>query len=271
MALDLAAGIAEELNLYEFKKTNYGFPYCMTEFDLKSVSEEAKGLGAQWGHPTFMNDSFALDEYCQEDENNRAPAVPLAPNSFATSVQFYMGNFCSVGDLKTQGSSVGLPCNWTDTPIIANHGVSGQAGGHNVVRLQFDDLAHRPRWDKTPDVLIQETEPCTGSGCISPYGLAIDSFGRLIVSSDETNEIFLMSRIYNEDSVRMLTDRDDEEPPKKEGESEDGESKKEKDDDDDDSKKDKDDDDEDSSSKKKEKKKKNKNHDDDDDEDEDDD
>lgn len=199
----------------------------MTEYDLKEVSSASKGLGAQWAHPTFMNESFPLDEYCQQEENNRRPAVPLAPNSFATSVFFYMGTFCSVGDLTTQGSSVGLPCNWTDTPIVANHGMTGVAGGHNVVHLHFDDVGHKPRWDKEPDVIVSDAEPCSGSGCFSPYGLATDSFGRLFISSDETNEVFLLSRIYNQNAVKMLTDRDnkvngDDEPEEKPGNKEKG-------------------------------------------------
>lgn len=208
--LDLVSeGLAEELNLYEFPKTNFGFPYCMTEYNLASVSAASKGLGAQWAHPTFMNESMSLDEYCQDESNNRRPSVPLAPNSIATSVYFYMGTFCSVGDLRTGGTSVGLPCNWTDTPILANHGVSGQSHGHNVVHLAFDDVGHKPRWDKEPEVLLEEAEPCSGEGCISPYGLAVDSYGRLIVSSDETNEIFILYRTYNEHAVKLLTDAAD--------------------------------------------------------------
>jgi hypothetical protein len=181
----------------------------MTEYNLATVSQSAKGLGAQWAHPTFMNESVSLDEYCQDETNNRRPSVPLAPNSIATSVYFYMGSFCSVGDLKTGGTSVGLPCNWTDTPIVANHGISGQSAGHNVVHLAFDDVGHKPRWDKEPEVLLEEVEPCSESGCVSPYGLAIDNFGRLLISSDETNEIFILSRTYNEHAVKLLTDEAD--------------------------------------------------------------
>jgi hypothetical protein len=208
-AIDLVdVGLAEEMNMYEFPKTNYGFPYCMTEYNLKDISTSSKGLGAQWAHPSFMNDSFSLDDYCQESANNHPPAVPLPPKSLASSIYFYMGTFCSVGDLTTHGTSVGLPCNWTDTPIVANHGFSGQAAGHNVVHLPFDDLGHKPRWDKAPEVILEEAEPCSGDGCISPYGLAVDGFGRLLISSDETNEIFMVSRIYNEHAVKILTDRD---------------------------------------------------------------
>lgn len=195
------------MNLYQFPKMNYGYPYCMTEFDLSKVSTVGRGLGSQWGHPTFMNASFPLDEYCQSEENNRPPSVPLPSDSLASSVFFYMGTFCSVGDLTTQGSSVGLPCNWTDTPIIANHGLPGNSGGHNVVRLHFDDVGHKPRWDKEPEVILKEAEACTGSGCLSPFGLAGDKFGRLYISSDETNEIFMVSRIYNQQAVQVLTDR----------------------------------------------------------------
>ncbi|KAI7895459.1 uncharacterized protein EV154DRAFT_599072 [Mucor mucedo] len=215
------SGIAEEMNLYEFPKMNYGYPYCMTEFDMLGVSTLGKGLGTQWGHPTFMNDTFNLDEYCQDETSNRPPSVPLPSNSYASSVHFYMGTFCSVGDLTTQGSSVGLPCNWTDTPIIANHGIDGISGGHNVVRIHFDDVGHKPRWDLEPDIILQEATPCKGAGCISPFGLAVDQFGRLFISSDETNEVFVVSRIYNQNAVQILTDRanaddgDDEEDEKK--------------------------------------------------------
>jgi hypothetical protein len=177
----------------------------MTEYNLQGISSAAKGLGAQWGHPSFMNDSLSLDEYCQNEENNRKPAFNIAANSIASSVAFYMGTFCSVGTLTTEGTSVGLPCNWTDTPIVANHGHSGQAQGHSVVRLPFDDLGHKPRWDKEPEVILAEAQPCAGPGCLSPSGLAFDTFGRLYVSSDETNEIYIVSRIYNQKASVKLT------------------------------------------------------------------
>ena len=194
----------------------------MTEFNLKDISAASKGLGAQWAHPAFMNDSVSLeslDEYCQAEANNIRPSVPLMPNSIATSVHFYMGEFCSVGDLSTQGTSVGLPCNWTDTPILTNHGVAEQPSGHNVVRLHFDDLGHKPRWDKEPEVILGEAEPCRDSGCISPFGLAVDNFGRLLVSSDTTNEVFMVSRAYNQTAVKLLTDRANAEDDKDDSES----------------------------------------------------
>ncbi|GAN03431.1 lsorbosone dehydrogenase [Mucor ambiguus] len=239
---DIAAtGLAEELNLYEFPETNYGFPYCMTEFDFKDMSASAKGLGAQWAHPTFMNDSLSLDDYCQVESNNMRPSVPLKPNTIATSVHFYMGEFCSVGDLSTQGSSVGLPCNWTDTPILANHGATGHSAGHNVVRLYFDDLGHKPRWDKEPEVILEESEPCDEEGCITPFGLTVDKYGRLLISSDTTNEVFMVSRIYNQEAVKMLTDRANAEDDKDDKDDD----KDDKDDDKDDKDDDKDDKDDD--------------------------
>ncbi|RCI04166.1 hypothetical protein CU098_011037 [Rhizopus stolonifer] len=211
--INLAAnGLAEELNLYEFSKMNYGFPYCMTEYNLAEVSASAaKGLGGQWAHPIFMNDSVSLDDYCQQEVNNKPPSVPLAPNSLAVSVHFYLGTFCSMGDSTTMGTSVGLPCNWTDTPILANHGIDGQPAGHNVVRLPFDDLGHKPRWDKEPEVILEQAEPCNDNECLSPNGLAVDKYGRLFVTSDKTNEILVVSRIYSERAIHMLTDKYEEE------------------------------------------------------------
>ncbi|KAF7721372.1 hypothetical protein EC973_004816 [Apophysomyces ossiformis] len=201
-------GLAEEINLYEFPSKNYGFPYCFTEFDLKPFTPRARGKGAQWGHPIYMNESLDLDHYCQQENYNQAPAVPLAPQSYASALFFYMGTFCSVGDTDTRGTSVGMPCNWTDTPIVAYHGAIGQPSGHSVVHLPFDDLGHKPRWDKQVEVILEGAEPCTEAPCISPTGLAIDSFGRLLVSSDETNEIFMVNRIYNPQAAKILTDRD---------------------------------------------------------------
>ncbi|KAG0176156.1 hypothetical protein DFQ28_007655 [Apophysomyces sp. BC1034] len=201
-------GLAEEINLYEFPLRNYGFPYCFTEFDLKPYTPHARGKGAQWGHPVYMNDSLDLDNYCQQDSHNRAPAVPLAPQSYASALFFYMGTFCSVGNTNTRGTSVGMPCNWTDTPIVAYHGAPGQRNGHSVVHLPFDDLGHQPRWDKQGEVIFEAAAPCTEQPCISPTGLAIDSFGRLLISSDETNEIFMVHRIYNPQAAKILTDRD---------------------------------------------------------------
>ncbi|KAI8971685.1 hypothetical protein BDF20DRAFT_693350 [Mycotypha africana] len=199
------SGLAEELNLYEFPQSNYGFPYCMTEYNLEGVSAASKGLGAQWAHPMFMNESVEMDTFCQQSVNNIGPSVPLSSNSIATSVLFYMGEFCSVGDEETHGTSVGLPCAWTDSPILANHGLPGQSAGHSVVHYVFDDLGHKPRWDLDPDVILKEEKPCTESTCFSPYGLAVDKYGRLLISSDETNEIFVISRIYNEKAVELLT------------------------------------------------------------------
>ncbi|KAI7898912.1 uncharacterized protein BX663DRAFT_489681 [Cokeromyces recurvatus] len=193
---NLASGIAEELNVYETPNTNYGFPYCMTEYKFTSSDNR----GRQWAHPDFMSDSIN-DDYCQQHANNLPPAVPLPPNSIASSVHFFMGQFCSVGDLKTGATSVGLPCNWTDTPILANHG-SG-----NVVHLPFDDVGHNPRWDKhTPEVILSSSQ-CTHGACFTPFGLAVDHFGRLLVSSDESNEIVMISRIYNEKALKVLTDK----------------------------------------------------------------
>ncbi|KAG1393001.1 hypothetical protein G6F60_011746 [Rhizopus arrhizus] len=194
---------AEELNKYSEPAKSYGFPYCLTEHSM--TSKVAKGLGGQWGHPMFMNTSFSLDDYCQDPSNNIPPAAPLAPNDYASSVHFYTGTFCSMGDLSTAGTSVGLPCNWTNTPVMANHGLEGQQAGHSVVHLPFDDLNHKPRWDKQPEILLEQSEPCLYSPCFSPFGLAHDNYGRLYVSSDETNEVIVFRRTYSETAAQVLT------------------------------------------------------------------
>ncbi|KAG2225970.1 hypothetical protein INT45_002436, partial [Circinella minor] len=200
------AGLAEEINVYEFPYMNYGFPYCFTEYDLNPYTEQAKGRGGQWGHPSFMNATVNLDQFCDQNDNNRKPAIPVAPMNKASAVHFYMGQFCSVGNENTLGTSVGMPCNWTDTPFVAYRGNPGQPDGHRVVHLPFDDLGHKPRLDKSEDVIFQSKQPCQGEGCIDPVGLAIDDYGRLLVSSQNTNEIFMVQRIYNANAARLMTD-----------------------------------------------------------------
>lgn len=206
-SIDLSlAGFAEELNKYSAPQKNYGFPYCLTEHNLQGISEVSRGLGAQWAHALFVNQSVSLNDYCQQSDNNVPPEVPLAPKTYASSAHFYTGVFCSVGDLTTEGTSVGLPCNWTNTPILANHGQPRDPTGHSVVHLPFNDLEHKPRLDLAAEVLLQETEPCFDDKCFSPFGLALDNYGRLYISSDETNEIIVFKRIFNEKAAETLTD-----------------------------------------------------------------
>ncbi|KAL0078834.1 hypothetical protein F4703DRAFT_1905968 [Phycomyces blakesleeanus] len=203
-------GLAGEINLYEFPMENYGFPYCFTEYDLSSYTANGLGKGTQWGHPMFMNETMDLDSYCQTLDNSQQPAFPLTSSSNAIAVNFYMGESCSVGDLESMGTSVGMPCNWTDTPIVAYHGQEGGPEGHSVVHLGMDDLGHRPRWDKREEIIFEAAEPCSSDDlpCISPVGLAVDSFGRLFISSDDSNEIFRVNRIYNPKAAQELTDKD---------------------------------------------------------------
>ncbi|KAI8980551.1 hypothetical protein BDB01DRAFT_843847 [Pilobolus umbonatus] len=196
-SMDWNQGLAEELNVYDTANKNYGFPYCNTQ----GVQSEGYRQSA---HPSFTKDS--TDEYCRNSANNQPPAVPLPSNSIASALHFFMGTFCSMGDSETLGTSVGLPCNWTNTPLIANRGMDGMSVGHNVVRIPFDDLGHKPRLDKEVEVLIQHAEPCD-TGCITPHSLAVDTYGRLLITSDQTNEIFLFSRIYEQQAAQMLTDK----------------------------------------------------------------
>ncbi|KAI8884728.1 hypothetical protein K501DRAFT_271386 [Backusella circina FSU 941] len=63
---------------------------------------------------------------------------------------------------------------------------------------------HKPLWDKEPDIILAEAQSCAGPGCLSPTGLNFDTFGRLYISSDETNEIFIILCIYDQAvTVRM--------------------------------------------------------------------
>ncbi|KAL0084487.1 hypothetical protein J3Q64DRAFT_1611902, partial [Phycomyces blakesleeanus] len=202
-------GLATDINLYDSPSKNYGFPYCFSEYDLEPNMPESKGKGSQWGLPIFANETGSIDAYCENIKNNQGPAIPIPSNTHAAGIFFYMGNFCSVGTSDSLGTSVGLPCDWTDTPLVAYHGVDGKEAGHSVVHLPLNDLGHKPEWDKSVEVVLEAEEPCGTSddkACIGPVGLAVDKFGRLLVSSDTTDEIFIVYRKYNEDAAKELTD-----------------------------------------------------------------
>ncbi|KAI9299840.1 hypothetical protein BJ944DRAFT_171782 [Cunninghamella echinulata] len=199
-------GPAEEINLYGASAGHYGFPYCFTEYDLSSYTAQSGGLGAQWAHPSYSNGSVDMDEFCRQHENNQQPAIPLSPGLKAAGLYFYMGTGCSVGNAQTLGTSVGLPCNWTDTPIVAYRGNTGRSEGHSVVHLPFDDLGHKPRWDKPAEVILQQEQPCQSEGCFTPVGVAVDDYGRILVGSEETNEIYMVRRIFSNTAAQALTD-----------------------------------------------------------------
>ncbi|CAO3701404.1 unnamed protein product [Rhizopus stolonifer] len=187
---------AEELNKYHTPSMNYGFPYCLTKHSQPVSKNE------QLGRPELSNQSLSLDAYCQDQTKNVRPTVPLS-HEHASNVHFYTGVFCSVGDMTTDGTSVGLPCNWTNTPILANHG--HHSAGHSVVHLPFLDLGHQPQLDKKPEILLQDVE-CDQEKCFSPIGLAHDNYGRLYISSDQTNEILMFRRTFNEKAAQRMTD-----------------------------------------------------------------
>ncbi|KAI8068394.1 hypothetical protein BC940DRAFT_366935 [Gongronella butleri] len=198
---------ADELNVYDTPLARYGFPNCYTGMDVAKA--RAKSGMTKMSHPKFKvkAEEGNAEEYCQKAENNQEPAILLPSDHETTGLTFYMGLGCSMGTERTMGTSVGMPCNWTDTPFVAHRGATGQSVGHSVARLQFDDLGHKPRPDKKNDILLQQAVPCTGYGCFTPTGIVFDSFGRLLVASEESNEIFLVNRIFSNLAAQMLTDK----------------------------------------------------------------
>ncbi|ORX50178.1 hypothetical protein DM01DRAFT_1384899 [Hesseltinella vesiculosa] len=207
---------ADELNLYEIPLARYGFPNCYTGLDMDDYYTQSSlrsgkgdlgsGVNRQKGHPSYKVADQDMNEYCKKADNNQLPSITLNPGLETAGLLFYKGVGCSMGNPSTMGTSVGMPCNWTDTPFLANRGPTGENTGHSVMRLPFDDLGHLPRPDKDNDILIQQVDPCTGYGCFTPSGLAFDGYGRLLIASEETNEILMINRVFSAMAAQMLTD-----------------------------------------------------------------
>jgi hypothetical protein len=79
--------------------------------------------------------------------------------------------------------------------------------GHKVVFAPFENgqpVAPPSSTDGTVDIVFTDpsidTSTCksepnpTGAGCLAPVGLALDTAGRLFISSDQSGEIFVLTK-----------------------------------------------------------------------------
>jgi hypothetical protein len=98
------------------------------------------------------------------------------------------------------GTTEGFPCRWTDHAFLATRNIG-------IVHVPFSDLAHAP--SGAPETIFGQTDisDCSTGTCISPISLAFDQNGRILTTSDTTNEVWMVRRVYNPDAGKILTDK----------------------------------------------------------------
>lgn len=146
------------------KGAHYGYPYCFAAWDL--------GNGAATGS-FFTPDSVPTGGNCA----TRTPAaLHLKPHTAPLDVKF-----------TANGTSA----------YIAFHGSWNRSppDGYRVMRVDFKNGRPVASPDsKTAEIAVMQnanTGSCPGQ-CFRPVGLAFDKKGRLFMSSDSSNEIYVI-------------------------------------------------------------------------------
>lgn len=131
---------------------------------------------------------------------NASANTTVPVGSQTKGIAFYRGLGCSVGDADSLGTTEGFPCRWTDHAFLATRNIG-------IVHVPFSDLAHAP--SGAPETIFGQTDisDCATKACISPVSLAFDSNGRIVTTSDTTNEVWMVRRLYNPDAGKILTDK----------------------------------------------------------------
>jgi len=171
---------SEEVNLFDEPGQFYGYPYCWSEYDLAPAY--AKGKGAQWAHPNFINDGIHTDAWCQERSNVVPPAYSMAAHQAPLDIKFYYGN--SFPAQYQGGAFVSLHGSWNRAPPM----------GYRVIHLKF--TSGYPESESV--FLANNGTTATWPNNVRPVAMAIlNSNGEdsLFISSDASGQIIKMT--YN--------------------------------------------------------------------------
>jgi len=80
---------SEEFNLLDVGGKFYGYPYCWSEYRL--TQNQSQPVGAQWAHPTFINDGTHTDAWCRNTANVVTPAYNFPAHVAPLDILFYNG------------------------------------------------------------------------------------------------------------------------------------------------------------------------------------
>jgi glucose/arabinose dehydrogenase len=192
---------AEELNFfgyldgteYDDQGTNFGYPWCFSAWDVDILPDNDDiDVGTQYAIDATpdSNNENRTDEYCSEQTQAslvfQAHMAPLDIKFNDTGRQAW---------ITFHGS-------WNrDEPV-----------GYKLSLVEFQEDGE-PVDDVTSltaatDIFSNQDLSRCPQNCFRPVGMAIDSNGRIFVSSDASGEIYLISRVNNGTGNGTDTDSD---------------------------------------------------------------
>lgn len=176
---------AEEMNKFDGPVgQHYGYPYCFSTYNLTDYP-----VGTQFAWPTFMDDGIHTDDWCRNPTNNQPPALAMPAHNAPLGIQFFKDN---MGCESTEGS---FPCSFVGDAVVAFHGSWNSETnpvGYRVALITFDKTSGNPTGEYTDIIFEPNKLTCLGT-CFRPVNAVFDKKGHLLISADESNEIF---RVY---------------------------------------------------------------------------
>ncbi|KAG9093336.1 hypothetical protein FRC07_011485 [Ceratobasidium sp. 392] len=199
---------AEELNLIPLKGANtiplnrkfYGYPTCFTAWDSSTVPKNASGpqftfkTGDQFSNQNPQTN--ITDAWCGDAKNNVPPKLSLQAHTAPLDIIFYQNSKCAFGS-----SRAALPKAWDGDAFVSLHGSWNRDApvGYGVVRIPWSKLGDSPvAGPKVKNgyvnvVSVPDFSKCPEE-CIRPVSMVVDRYGRMIVSSDDSGEIFMVEK-----------------------------------------------------------------------------
>ncbi|KAK6331263.1 hypothetical protein TWF696_003323 [Orbilia brochopaga] len=168
---------------------NYGFPACHGVWNSSALANNT--LELQVGQSFTIYPDIFTDSECQTETVQ--PRLSIFPHSAPLGFRFYNPHHAQLGE------------EFVDSAFITYHGPTG----HKIVNVPFNrGTVAAPSttkqgtvdfiWtDESVDTANCKSELNTGPTaieCISPVGLAFDEGGRLYFTSDQTGEIFAVTK-----------------------------------------------------------------------------
>ncbi|OIW31715.1 NHL repeat-containing protein [Coniochaeta ligniaria NRRL 30616] len=169
-------GVLGELSMNPLQGASYGYPFCVAAWDPSTLRDPQVAIGSQF-YANIPNeyDIGAFDRECAD--YFEAPRVVLPAHTAPLDIKFTADG--SLAFVSLHGS-------WDRSP----------PDGYRVMRIDFG-ADGQPASSPLAGVQIManpDNTKCPG-GCFRPTGLAVDSKGRLFMSSDSTGEIYLIMHL----------------------------------------------------------------------------
>lgn len=186
----------EEINKFDVGSAEsfFGYPYCFSEFALGS--SVARGPGAQWAWPQFMNDGVHNDSWCRDLRNVVPPRAVMPAHVAPLGMKFYARETALSAPFAFPAPTVS-----GEYLIVAQHGSWNRSppAGYRVVRfptaVSSDGDAGVQIVGPQENVFWFDSGSATGDGWGRPVDVALGRRGEVFVSDDSHGRIIVLRHL----------------------------------------------------------------------------